>query len=59
MDDETTPFFTIPHFKSFNAVLVQQSRLGEIDVDELTEVITEAWLAVAPRSLVKKHFPHG
>jgi hypothetical protein len=59
VDDASTPFFTIPHFKSFNAVLVQQSRLGEIDVDELTEVITDAWLAVAPRSLVKKHAPHG
>jgi len=59
VDDAATPFFTIPHFNNFNAVLVQQSRLGELDVDELTEVITDAWLAVAPRSLVKKHFPDG
>jgi hypothetical protein len=48
------PFFTIDHFRSYNAVLVQQSRLGEIDVDELREVLTDAWLAVAPRSLAKK-----
>ena len=59
VDDATTPFFTIPHFNNFDAVLVQQSRLGELDVDELTEVITDAWLAVAPTSLVKKHFPDG
>ena len=39
------PFFTIDHFKGFNAVLVQQSRLGEITRDELAEVITDAWLA--------------
>ena len=26
-----TPFFTIDHFKGFNAVLVQQSRLGELE----------------------------
>jgi len=48
------PFFTIDHFKNYNAVLVQQSRLGEIDVDELREVVTDAWLAVAPKSLAKK-----
>ena len=48
------PFFTIDHFRSFNAVLVQQSRIDEIDLDELREVLTDAWLAVAPRSLAKK-----
>ena len=51
------PFFTVPHFDRSNAVLVQQSRLGEIGVDELREVITDAWLAVAPRRLVREHFP--
>lgn len=49
------PFFTIPHFRGFNAVLVQLSRLGEISRDELAEVITDAWCACAPKSLVKKH----
>ena len=53
------PFFTIDHFRGFNAVLVQQSRLGEIDRDELAEIITEAWAAVAPKSLVKKHLADG
>jgi hypothetical protein len=48
------PFFTIDHFRNFNAVLVQQSRIPEIDVDELREVITDAWLAVAPKSLAKR-----
>jgi hypothetical protein len=48
------PFFTIDHFRSYNAVLLQRSRIGELDVDELREVITDAWLAVAPRSLAKK-----
>lgn len=51
------PWFTIDHFRNNNAVLVQQSRLGEIDADELREVITDAWLAVAPRRLVREHFP--
>ncbi len=59
VEDEASPFFTVSHFNGYNAVLVQQSRLGEMQVDELTEVITDAWRAVAPRSLVKKHFPDG
>ena len=29
-------------------MLVQQSRLGEIDRDELAEVITDAWAAQGP-----------
>jgi hypothetical protein len=49
------PFFTIAHFDGYNAVLVQLSRLGEISRDELAEVITEAWRACAPKSLVKQH----
>jgi hypothetical protein len=48
------PFFTIPHFQGYPAVLVQLSRLGEISHDELVEVITDAWCACAPKSLVKR-----
>lgn len=54
--DPATPFFTIEHFRSYNAVLVQQSRLCELTVAELREVLAEAWLAVAPRRLAKEHF---
>jgi hypothetical protein len=53
--DPSLPFFTIDHFRSFNAVLVQQSRLGEMSRDELAEVITDAWAAKAPKALVRKH----
>ena len=49
------PFFTIDHFRGYNGVLVQQSRLGELDVEELREVLTDAWLAVAPKSLARKY----
>ena len=51
------PFFTIEHFNRANAVLVQLSRLHEITHDELVEVLTDAWRACAPKSLVKKHLP--
>jgi hypothetical protein len=54
--DESTPFFTIDHFRGFAAVLVQQSRLGEISRQELLEVITDAWAAKAPKKLVREYF---
>ena len=53
------PFFTIDHFNGYNAVLVQQSRLGEISRAELAEVLTEAWRACAPKTLVKQHDAQG
>lgn len=53
--DESTPFFTIDHFKGFAAVLVQQSRLGEISRKELAEIITDAWATRAPKKLVREH----
>jgi hypothetical protein len=49
------PFFTIDHFNGYNAVLVRLSRLGEVSRDELAEVITDAWRACAPKSLVKRY----
>lgn len=52
--DEALPCFTIDHFRGFNAVLVQESRLGEMTVEELREVIEDAWRAVAPTKLVKE-----
>lgn len=59
VEDPDTPFFTIDHFKSFNAVLVQQSRLGELTRQELAEVICDAWATRAPKKLVKEHFGDG
>jgi hypothetical protein len=53
------PFFTIPHFDGYNAVLVQQSRLGEITRGELAEVIIDAWLKRAPKTLAKAYLSAG
>jgi hypothetical protein len=53
VDDERLPFFTIDHFNGYHAVLVQQSRLGEVGREELAEIITDAWLTKAPKSLAK------
>ena len=55
VEDARLPFFTIDHFRGYNAVLVQLSRLGEIDRDELVEVLTDAWAHRAPKRLVREH----
>jgi len=41
-------FFTEPHYNGFPAVLV---RLAAVDVDELRELLTDAWTCQAPASL--------
>jgi hypothetical protein len=48
--DSPAVFFTTPHFDGYPSVLV---RLAAIETPELTELVTEAWLAQAPRTLVK------
>ena len=45
-------YFTTPHFANHPAVLVQ---LAAIDVDELRELIVEAWTERAPRRLVDQY----
>ena len=49
IQDNPVVFFTTPHFDGFPAVLV---RLEEIGVEDLEEVVVEAWLARAPPRLV-------
>lgn len=43
-----TIYFTIPHFDGYSAVLVLLEQIG---VEELEEVIVDAWLARAPKRL--------
>jgi hypothetical protein len=50
--DDPEVFFTTPHFDGYPAVLV---RLDAITVEDLEEVIVEAWLARAPKRLVKDY----
>jgi hypothetical protein len=47
--DPGSPYFTTPHFDGHPSVLIRGSRIGEIDVDELTELIQDAWLSRASR----------
>ncbi len=47
VQDQASPFFTTPHFDGHPSVLVRASRIGELTVEELTEVIQDAWLSRA------------
>ena len=47
LQDERLPFFTTPHFDGHASVLLRASRVGDLDRDELVEVVQEAWLARA------------
>jgi hypothetical protein len=50
--DPSGIFFTTPHFDGYPAILV---RLDDIDVEDLREVIVEAWLLRAPKRTVKAY----
>jgi hypothetical protein len=50
VQDQASPFFTTPHFDGHPSVLVRASRIGELTITELTEVIQDAWLAQASRA---------
>ncbi|HEX7300310.1 MAG TPA: MmcQ/YjbR family DNA-binding protein [Solirubrobacteraceae bacterium] len=50
--DAPEVFFTTPHFDGYPAILV---RLDRITVEDLEEVITEAWLVRAPKRLAKQY----
>ena len=47
VQDQASPFFTTQHFDGHPSVLVRGSRIGELTVQELAEVISDAWLARA------------
>jgi hypothetical protein len=45
-------YFTTPHFDGYPAVLVRLDRIG---TGELGELITDAWLARAPKRLARDY----
>lgn len=52
VESEPDIFFTTDHFQGYAAVLI---RLDRIDRTRLAEVVTDAWLAVAPKQLVAEY----
>jgi hypothetical protein len=47
--DPASPFFTTDHFDGHLSVLVRASRLSEVSVTELRELIQDAWLSRASK----------
>ncbi len=45
--DESTPFFTTPHFDGHLSVLLREAHLDRITVQELAEVVEQAWMCRA------------
>jgi len=52
--DESLPFFTTSHFDGHPSVLLRGIRVGELDIDVVTEVVADAWLARAPKTKAKR-----
>ena len=50
--DDPDVYFTTPHFDGYPAVL---ARLEKIPLDELEELIVEAWLSRAPKRLAQRY----
>jgi hypothetical protein len=50
--DDSSVFFTTPHFDGHPSILV---RLDRIALPELDETIVEAWLSRAPKSLAQRY----
>src|SRR5258708_22303646 len=53
VQDPDSPFFTTPHFDGHPSVLVRASRVGELTLTELGEVVQDAWLSRASPSRAK------
>ncbi|AKN15832.1 hypothetical protein MHAE_17730 [Mycobacterium haemophilum DSM 44634] len=49
IQDPASPFFSTDHFDGHPSVLVRASRLSEISITELTELIQDAWLSRASK----------
>ncbi len=55
--DDPEVYFTTPHFDGYPAIL---ARLERITVQDLTELLVEAWLAQAPKRLAAAYLAdHG
>ena len=50
--DDPDVYFTTPHFNGYTAILVQ---LDHIDLEELEELLVEAWLLRAPKRLAERY----
>jgi hypothetical protein len=53
LGDDRGVYFTTPHFNGYPAVLVRIPDLDRIDIEELGDLVAEAWLTRAQKRLAK------
>ena len=51
--DADSPFFTTPHWNGYNAWASSSATSGESPWPKRAEVVTDAWLAKAPKRVAK------
>ncbi|RZL76637.1 MAG: hypothetical protein EOP32_28230 [Rhodococcus sp. (in: high G+C Gram-positive bacteria)] len=47
VQDPASPFFTTPHFDGHPSILLRASMVGDLTLQELDEVVQDAWLTRA------------
>ena len=47
VQDETSPFFSTPHFDGHPSVMIRAHRLRDLSYAELAEIVQDAWLSRA------------
>ncbi|MHB8670425.1 MAG: MmcQ/YjbR family DNA-binding protein [Acidimicrobiales bacterium] len=47
LQDASSPFFTTTHFDGHPSVLLRATRVGELTLQELAELVQDAWLSRA------------
>ena len=51
--DDPGVYFTTPHFDGYRAVLLRTSRINEVSLEVLREVVEDAWLSRASATRAK------
>ena len=56
VESDPSVYFTIPHFDSYNAILVLLERIEPVELEEL---MVESWLLRAPKRLASAYLAAG
>ncbi len=54
LSDSRGVYFTTPHWNGYPAVLLRIPDLAQLDLDELRDLVEEAWLTRAQKRLAKE-----
>ncbi|PPJ31771.1 hypothetical protein C5E45_29990 [Nocardia nova] len=54
VQDPDSPFFTTAHFDGHLSVLLRGAHIGELDLDELREIVQDAWVSRASATRARR-----